>query len=91
MNLDEALRTSFTCNVQNEAALKALRRIPEYKKKILSFAKAIGIADEIESAALVAKDTVYGGSLQADTVHVVYSKKVQATKRITNMTNQKTF
>ena len=70
--LDEALRTSFICNVQNEAVLKALFRIPENE---LSFAKAIGIADEIESAALVAKDTVYGGSLQADTVQVVHSEQ----------------
>ena len=36
--LDETLRTSFICNVQNEAVLKALFRMPENE---LSLAKAV--------------------------------------------------
>ena len=87
--LDEALRTSFICNVQNEAVLKALFRIPENE---LSFAKAIGIADEIESAALVAKDTVYGGVFASR--HCSggpFRTKFKKKKKITNMTDPKTI
>ena len=75
--MDEALRTSFTFSVHNEAALKALFRIPENE---LTFAKAVEIADEIESIATVAKDTVYEGSRQIDAVQVVCAKKAKNDK-----------
>ena len=54
---DEALRQRFICSVNNEAVLKAL-----FKKKDdeLTFALAIQIATEVEDAAKVAKETVYG-------------------------------
>ena len=54
---DEALRQRFICSVNNEAVLKALFKI---KDDELNFAKAIQIATEVEDAAKVAKETVYG-------------------------------
>ena len=55
--LDEALRTRFICSVDNEAVLKALFKIKDHE---LSFARAIEIASEMEDAAKVAEETVYG-------------------------------
>jgi hypothetical protein len=54
---DEALRQRFICSVNNEAVLKAC-----FKKKDgeLNFADAVKLAIEIEDAAKVAKETVYG-------------------------------
>lgn len=54
---DEALRTRFICSINNEAVLKALFKI---KDDELDFARAIQIAIEVEDAAKVAKETVYG-------------------------------
>ena len=54
---DEALRQRFISSVNNEAVLKALFKI---KDDELSFTKAIQIAIEVEDAAKVAKETVYG-------------------------------
>ena len=54
---DEAMRTRFMCSLNNEAVLKALFKV---KAEELTFAKAICIATEIEEAAKVAKETVYG-------------------------------
>ncbi|KAG0722413.1 hypothetical protein GWK47_006041 [Chionoecetes opilio] len=56
---DEALRTRFICSVNNEAVLKALFKI---KDDELNFTRAIQIATEVEDAAKVAKETVYGHS-----------------------------
>ena len=47
--LDEALRTKFICSVDNEAVLKTLK-----------FSNAIRVAQEVEEAAKVAKETVHG-------------------------------
>jgi hypothetical protein len=54
---DEALRQRFICSVNNEAVLKAC-----FKKRDgeLNFADAVKLAIEIEDAAKVAKETVYG-------------------------------
>ena len=54
---DEALRTRFMCSINNEAVLKALFKMED---DLLSFDKAISIAQETEDAAKVAKETVYG-------------------------------
>ena len=54
---DEALRTRLICYINNEAVLKALFKI---KDDELDFARAIQIAIEVEDAAKVAKETVYG-------------------------------
>lgn len=51
------MRTRFMCAVSNEAVLKALFKM---KSDDLTFTKAIPTAAEIEYAAKVAKDTVYG-------------------------------
>ena len=47
--LDEALRTKFICSVDNEAVLKTLFKL-----------KDDGVAQEVEEAAKVAKETVHG-------------------------------
>ena len=70
--LDEALRTNFICSIKNEAVLKALFRIPEQE---LTFAKAVEVANEIEGAATVAKDTVYHST--SETIHTVQFKPEQ--------------
>ena len=54
--LDEALRTKFICSVDNEAVLKALFKL---KDDELKFSNAIRVAQEVEEAAKVAKETVY--------------------------------
>ena len=71
--LDEALRTNFICNIQNEAVLKTLFRIPENE---LNFARAVEIAEEVEGAATVAKDTVHE-VLNADNTFKLQSRKGQ--------------
>ena len=71
--LDEALRTNFICNIQNEAVLKTLFRIPENE---LNFARAVEIAEEVEGAATVAKDTVHE-VLNADNTFKIQSRKGQ--------------
>ena len=54
---DEALRQRFICSVNNEAVLKVLFKIKDIE---LTFACAVEVAIEIEDAARVAKETVYG-------------------------------
>ena len=54
---DKALRQRFICSVNNEAVLKALFK---FKDDELTFTKAVQTAIEIEDAAKVAKETVYG-------------------------------
>ncbi|KAG8226623.1 hypothetical protein J437_LFUL007696 [Ladona fulva] len=60
---DEAMRTRFICSVNNEAVLKSLFKIPDAQ---LSFSKAIQVALEIEDAAKVAKETIYGPAKDSD-------------------------
>ena len=67
--LDEAMRTRFMCSVGNEAVLKALFKVKENE---LTFANAISLAVEIEEAAKVAKETVYGTKTS---LHKVESKR----------------
>jgi hypothetical protein len=55
---DEALRTRFICSVNNEAVLKAIFRKEDQD---VTFNAAVQIAIEVEEAAKVAKETVYGG------------------------------
>ena len=55
--LDEALRTKFICSVDNEAVLKTLFKL---KDDELNFSNAIRVAQEVEEAAKVAKETVHG-------------------------------
>ena len=55
--LDEALRTKFICSVDNEAVLKTLFKL---KDDELKFSNAIRMAQEVEEAAKVAKETVHG-------------------------------
>ena len=55
--LDEALRTKFICSVDNEAVLKTLFKL---KDDELKFSNAIRVAQEVEEAAKVAKETVHG-------------------------------
>ena len=50
--LDEALRTKFICSVDNEAV--------KLKDDELKFSNAIRVAQEVEEAAKVAKETVHG-------------------------------
>ena len=68
--LDEALRTHFMCSVRNEAVLKALFKI---KDRNLTFAKAIAVAMEMEEAAKVAKEAVYGS--KTNDIHLVQPSK----------------
>ena len=55
--LDEALRTKFICSVDNEAVLKTLFKL---KDDELKFSNTIRVAQEVEEAAKVAKETVHG-------------------------------
>ena len=67
-----AARTNFIGSNQNEAVLKALFRIPEQE---LTFAKAVEVFNEIEGAAMVAKDAVY--HLTSEAIHSVQFKSEQ--------------
>ena len=68
---DEALRTRFICSVGNEAILKALFKINDEE---LTFARAMDLVAEMEEAAKVAKETVYGPKA-TDTSSSVYKVK----------------
>ena len=73
--LDEALRTKFICSVDNEAVLKTLFKL---KDDELKFTNAIRVAQEVEEAAKVAKETVHG---QPSTlVQKVYHAKSKTSK-----------
>ena len=73
--LDEALRTKFICSVDNEAVLKTLFKL---KDDELKFSNAIRVAQEVEEAAKVAKETVHG---QPSTlVQKVYHAKSKTSK-----------
>ena len=56
---DEAFRTAFICLVNNEAVTKALYKLKEDE---LSFTKAVEKANEIEDAAKVAKESIFGST-----------------------------
>ena len=74
--LDEALRTKFICSVDNEAVLKTLFKL---KDDELKFSNAIKVAQEVEEAAKVAKETVHGQP----------STSVQKVKSKTSKTQEK--
>ena len=74
--LDEALRTKFICSVDNEAVLKTLFKL---KDDELKFSNAIRVAQEVEEAAKVAKETVHGQP--STSVQKVYHAKSKTSKR----------
>ena len=73
--LDEALRTKFICSVDNEAVLKTLFKL---KDDELKFSNAIRVAQEVEEAAKVAKETVHGQP--STSVQKVYHAKSKTSK-----------
>ena len=73
--LDEALRTKFICSVDNEAVLKTLFKL---KDDELKFSNAIRVAQEVEEAAKVAKETVHGQPSMS--VQKVYHAKSKTSK-----------
>ena len=73
--LDEALRTKFICSVDNEAVLKTLFKL---KDDELKFSNAIRVAQEVEEAAKVAKETVHGQPFTS--VQKVYHTKSKTSK-----------
>ena len=73
--LDEALRTKFICSVYNEAVLKTLFKL---KDDELKFSNAIRVAQEVEEAAKVAKETVHGQP--STSVQKVYHTKSKTSK-----------
>ena len=73
--LDEALRTKFICSVDNEAVLKTLFKL---KNDELKFSNAIRVAQEVEEAAKVAKETVHGQP--STSVQKVYHAKSKTSK-----------
>ena len=75
--LDEAMRTCFICAVNNEAILKAIFKI---KEDDLTFSRAIQLASEVEDAAKVAKETVYGDPAQQRVCKVQHSSSKNQTK-----------
>ncbi|XP_067948855.1 uncharacterized protein [Watersipora subatra] len=81
---DEALRTRFICSVGNEAILKELFKL---KDEDLTFVRAIEAAMEMEEAAKVAKETVYGA---ANPVKVV-NKTTTTSKPSTSADQQKCY
>ena len=73
--LDEALRTKFICSVGNEAVLKTLFKL---KDDELKFSNAIRVAQEVEEAAKVVKETVHGQP--STSVQKVYHAKSKTSK-----------
>ena len=73
--LDEALRTKFICSVDNEAVLKTLFKL---KDDELKFSNAIRVAQEVEEAAKVAKETVHGQP--STSVQKVYHARSKTSK-----------
>ena len=73
--LDEALRTKFICSVDNEAVLKTLFKL---KDDELKFSNAIRVAQEVEEAAKVAKETIHGQP--STSVQKVYHAKSKTSK-----------
>ena len=73
--LDEALRTKFICSVHNEAVLKTLFKLKDDELKL---SNAIRVAQEVEEAAKVAKETVHGQP--STSVQKVYHAKSKTSK-----------
>ena len=73
--LDEALQTKFICSVDNEAVLQTLFKL---KDDELKFSNAIRVAQEVEEAAKVAKETVHGQP--STSVQKVYHAKSKTSK-----------
>ena len=74
---DEAIRTRFICAVKNEAVLKAVFKLRDDE---LTFSKAVEVAQEIEEAAKVAKETVHG-SIELPSTTPASSGPKQSTKQ----------
>ena len=74
-SLDEALRTKFICSVDNEAVLKTLFKL---KDDELKFSNTIRLAQKVEEAAKVAKETVHGQP--STSVQKVYHAKSKTSK-----------
>ena len=68
------MRTSFVCQVGNEAVLKAFFKMDA---KELTFGKVVAIAVEIEDAAKVAKLTTYGAKAMDATTPINKANPVQ--------------
>ena len=71
--LDEAMRTSFICAINNEAVLKSVFPEPEEK---LTFSKAVDIATEVEEAAKTPKAQVYS---KPEEVHKIQTIEYSST------------
>ena len=69
------MRTKFICSVDNEAVLKTLFKL---KDDELKFSNAIRVAQEVEEAAKVAKETVHGQP--STSVQKVYHAKSKTSK-----------
>ena len=69
------MRTKFICSVDNEAVLKTLFKL---KDDELKFSNAITVAQEVEEAAKVAKETVHGQP--STSVQKVYHAKSKTSK-----------
>ena len=76
--LDEALRTRFICSVNNEAVLKALFKV---KADELTFTRAVELATEVEEAAKVAKETVFGQRTAPQLVNKVPTSSTKPTAK----------
>ena len=72
---NEVLRTKFICSVDNEAVLKTLFKL---KNDELEFSNAIRVAQEVEEAAKVAKETVH--DQPSTSVQKVYHAKSKTSK-----------
>ena len=85
---DEAMRSRFTCSVNNKAVLRAV-----FKKQgqDLTFAKAIQIAIQTEDAAKVAKETAYNAkSSLFTTVNAIKPLKFEQSRRNASIGQSKT-
>ena len=72
---NEVLRTKFICSVGNKAVLKTLFKL---KNDELEFSNAIRVAQELEEAAKVAKETVH--DQPSTSVQKVYHAKSKTSK-----------
>ena len=61
------MHTCFICAIKNEAVLKAVFKLRDDE---LTFSKAVEVAQEIEEAAKVAKETVHGSIKLPSTIPV---------------------
>ena len=86
--LDEALRTRFICSVNNEAVLKALFKVGADE---LTFTRAVEIATEVEEAAKVAKETVFGQRPAPQLVNKVPNSSTKSTYKSKSSSETKCY